>query len=789
MMKKNIIVYFLLALTLGFGFSSCEDMLTGDMDRHVEVDEIAQDTLYSYWGILRSLQNVAERYVILGECRGDLVDGTQYVSDSINSILEFGLTGDASDGSNRYLKAADFYHIINSCNAYIYRCDTAEVSGLNKSLMLSEYSQVVTIRAWAYLQLVLNYGRVPYFETPMLSTADMEDFRKAEKYVDANTLASSGVAQKVEEVLYVPTLLRGDSIRGIPYPDYEYYGRTKIIAYASQCIFPQDLVLGDIYLLRAQGEGSEADYRAAAKHYYNFLNSDKGGPLLPNEMYGTMSKSMRTEQYSLQSSDGWMYMFAASPARTSTSHELVTLIPSNTNKLWGTVLRGINELFGFDATLSVSTSAKDTVTSASVSLERNFEHQLDASKAYKALNKAQNYEAYIGPEGNERCTVLVGAGDARYEMATNNYVDYDKGAQEEINFVMKQNPGGAFTTTYPCIYRKANIWLRFAQALNGAGFPGYAFAILRHGLVGTEGWVPVDENDYIPDRYRYYDVDEIDPITGDTVFYETAVDFRRHIYQRALAEETVFEADEATIELYFKLYAGESVEITEEEYDAVIAFSTELSAYVTANSKSFWQQPVSYSQIPEPGYTVCDYISRREMENAKKAPFLNFNTVYLRGSNSNNRLSMRYGVTEYQINSLMTYTNSAGAVSMGIHQRGCGILRWTEHETTFNYVDQINKMLQLYEGQEESLTEAEIYDPENLRTVQVAIADLIIDEMALETSFEGNRFFDLLCYSRFLGGQKGVERFAKRVSERGGTPNAALYSHLQNQSNWYFKLP
>ena len=129
-MKKNIIASLLLALTLGFTFSSCEDMLTGDMDRHVEIDDIAQDTLYSYWGILRSLQNIAERYVILGECRGDMVDATQYVSDSINSILEFGLGGNAADGSNRFLKAADFYHIINSCNAYMFRCDTAEVSGI-----------------------------------------------------------------------------------------------------------------------------------------------------------------------------------------------------------------------------------------------------------------------------------------------------------------------------------------------------------------------------------------------------------------------------------------------------------------------------------------------------------------------------------------------------------------------------------------------------------------------------------------------------------------------------------
>ncbi|MCR4995032.1 MAG: hypothetical protein K6A32_06625 [Bacteroidales bacterium] len=751
-MKKNIIVSLLLALTLGFTFSSCEDMLTGDMDRHVEIDDIAQDTLYSYWGILRSLQNVAERYVILGECRGDMVNGTQYVSDSIHSILEF----TAEDGSNRYLKAADFYHIINSCNAYIYRCDTTAVSGMNQPLMLKEYAQVVSIRAWAYLQLVLTYGKVPYFEQPLLSTADMEDFHKAEQFVDASTLASSGVVQKVEEVLYIPPLEREEWDRIIPYIDYGYYGRTTVIAQASQCVFPQDLVLGDIYLLRAQGEGSEADYRTAAQHYYNFLNSDKGGPLLPNTLYGRMAKSMATEQY-YNNVDAWSRNIFKSNTKTSATAEVVTVIPSNTNKLWGVVLRGINELFGFDATLSVNTSASDTVTSATVYLERNFEHQLDASPAYKALNKAQSFEAYVGPDGNYHCTVLQGAGDARYEMSTGNYTDYEKGAQDETNFVMKQNVGGGFSTTYPIIYRKASVWLRFAQALNGAGFPTYAFAILRHGLVGSDGWIPTSIEDYPAATSKYYDPTLI--VGTDTTFYTSVEEFFTNCLAAGL--DTLTTAEDST-------------------------------AFITAHTAT---APLTYSQVPYSGSATCDYISRREMDEAKNYKFLDFGTSYLRGSNSYNTTRIIFGPTEYSMYNTESIINSNGAVSMGIHQRGCGVLKPGEAESTYNYVDQINKMLRLYEPDLVKVMDSdtidytidEIYDPANLRTIQVAIADLIIDEMALETAFEGNRFFDLLCYSRFLG-SKGVERFAKRVSERSGSTDGALYSRLQDQRNWYFKL-
>ncbi|MBQ7442976.1 MAG: hypothetical protein IJS59_03800 [Bacteroidaceae bacterium] len=794
MMKKNIFASLFIALSLTVGFSSCEDMLTGDMDRHVEIDDIAQDTLYSYWGILQTLQRVAERYVVLGECRGDLVEGTTYVSDSINAILDFGLTGDATDGSNRYLRAADFYRVVNSCNAYIYRCDTSKVSGLNRSLMLSEYAQVVSIRAWAYLQLVLAYNRVPYFETPMLSTADMEDFRSAPQYVDINTLASSGAVKKLEEVCYVPTQLAGDSIRVIRYPNYFYYGNTRLIAYASQCFFPQDLVLGDIYLLRAQGQGSEADYRTAAQHYYNFLNSDKGGPLIPNTLLGSMRKDMNTEEYEYNNnvtvSPSWQSIFR-SVAETSQTQEVVTVIPSNTNKLWGEVQRGVNELFGFRATISVNTSTQDTTTttSASITLTREFERQLVASQAYKQLNKSQNFEAYIGPAGNTRCTVFEGAGDARYYMATSNYTDYSKGSNTEETFVTKQNPGGAFSTTFPVIYRKANIWLHFAQALNGAGFPGYAFAILRNGLIGTEGWVPNDETDYMPATYKYYDKDEIDPETGDTVFYASNLEFIKHIYQRAIEEGTVFEADEETIALYFQ-GNWDSNTITDEQREQVMAFAEEITAYVNAHPNTFYQKGATFSEIPRVGAAACDYISKREMQAAKRTPFLNFNTIYLRGSESRTSLLLWGGITEYNIMPNETQTNANGPVTMGIHARGCGVLKLGEISSTYNYVDQINKMRRLYAGATEDLTEEEIYDPANLTEVQDAIASLILDEQGLETAFEGTRFFDLVCYSRLIGGTEGLQRVAKRVAERNGSLNSSLYGHLSSSlDNWFFKLP
>ncbi|MCR5779808.1 MAG: hypothetical protein K6G70_04605 [Bacteroidaceae bacterium] len=803
MMKKNIFAIILLALTIGFGFTSCEDMLTGDMDRNVGIEEVAADTLYSYWGIQRSLQKIAERYVILGECRGDLVDGSaQYTKDSIRSILEF----TAEEGSSKFLQAKDFYHVINSCNAYIQRCDTLAVSGLNRRLMLSEYSQVVSIRAWAYLQLVLTYGRVPYFEKPMLSTADMEDFRKAATYVDANTLATSGVVQKVDEVRHYGSQIAGDSLRVITYPSYGTYGYKEVIVDASMCIFPQDLVLGDIWLLKAQGQGSESDYRKAAEYYYGFLNSEKGGPMRANSRYVLLRKMEETQQY-YASIDAWIGMFYNNHNKTSQTEEIVTVIPCSKNKLYGEVFSEMNELFGFEMTQRVSA---DSTSTGSINLEPNFQHQLDASQAYIDLNKAQDYEVYIGTGSDAVCTTYAKAGDARFYSATDTYTDYKTGGTDQQRFVVKQNPLGNYTTTYPVIYRKANVWLRFAEALNGAGFPGYAFAILRHGLIGTDGWVPTAETQYAPadkvytykgltfngKSLQYWDKTEIDN-TGeepDTTFYDNLPEFRYHLYQRAISESTVFTTpiDDTVEDPYLLFMQTEANGSTDpDNYPAEATFITELDTYINGIQADLGQRVTAYANNIDAGSSsvVCSYISKDEMKKAKSTRFLNFATPYLQlpSNATNNRWQYLSGTTEYRMSTVTENFNN-GAVTQGIHARGCGFLKLLEYDNSYSYVKQINKMRQKYEGATTDLTEQEIYDPTNLRLVQEAIADLLIDELALETSFEGNRFFDLLCYSRMLGGAKGIERFARKVASRSGTLDATLYSRLQDQNNWYVKI-
>ena len=66
------------------------------------------------------------------------------------------------------------------------------------------------------------------------------------------------------------------------------------------------------------------------------------------------------------------------------------------------------------------------------------------------------------------------------------------------------------------------------------------------------------------------------------------------------------------------------------------------------------------------------------------------------------------------------------------------------------------------------------------------VEDMIIDEMALEGAFEGNRFYDLM---RVALRRSDPAYLADPVSRRNGESDDALRSKLMDSKNWYLPLP
>ncbi len=515
-MKKNSIIFILVA-SLACGFTSCQDMLTPSSERHSY--EVGQDTLYSYWGILRSLQNVAERYVVLGECRGELVSGTGYLSDSIQAILDFDMES-ATDGSCRFLKASDYYHVINSCNAYLELYDSTLTTGTKQPYMEKEAAQVQAIRAWTYLQLVQVYGEVPFYTEALLSTDKIDAFWN-------NGNCQKATADNLADLLVDDLESAAETEMTYGYPQYESYGYTYTVCHSSKAMIPVNLILGDLYLTK----GDPASCAKAAQYYYNYLSANQGmsnvtaGGALPFGYYAYGYKSEGATEVTYKTYGSYVpWTETGAQSRTA---ESITAIPSSTNKLWGTVLRGVNELFGYDSEISVSTSQEDTVTTATIKLTPQYaKKQLGASQAYYDLCDAQDYEMYIGTSyTSATLQVDENVGDARQYWVKDVTQTYSNGNSGPEKFVTTQNPNGVIPTVYPMIYRKSMVWLRFAEALCGAGYPSVAFAILKDGICNSSSWFPTaGTSDYAVGEWEY--TLTLDEETGDTLAYDsTAVSY------------------------------------------------------------------------------------------------------------------------------------------------------------------------------------------------------------------------------------------------------------------------
>ena len=791
-----------LSMMLGMFSTSCEDMLSPDSERHAYT--VAKDTLYSYWGILRSLQNIAERYVILNECRGDFVDASSFVSDTIAAIVDFGDVTDPEkwkDGACAYLRISDYYHVINSCNAYIAKCDTNRVTGINQPYMLKEYSQVQAIRAWVYMQLLYAYGpnRVPFFTEPMLATDDITNFMadKNKRLVNSQILVEEfgNILERMEEV---------EKQYGLP--QYDYYGYPTTICHSSKCMFPVSLVLGDLYLLNNQ-------YAEAALHYFNFLKSKNGGPLVVGSYYSRGDLDDRV--------DYPLYNWYDNPYRetgaVSRGTEAITVIPSNMGKLNGKVLTDINRLFGFQAEMtsgkasySITVNGETTESIVDVNtilLSRNYERELIPSKGYEALCDSQTYEIYVGTKsGNvftyESLQEMPGVGDAR-----RSWIYDDDGEQwnfyvgDDILYgkmVTKQNPIGAFSTAYPVVYRKSSVWLRYAEALNRAGFPSYAFAILKTGLCDNPYWFPTKPSEVFESYVNY---STLHSLSNCPYYYPASDSILLYVDYKTVGDSVIMK------ELPEKWYAEEQIHtLAELEAWMTAYYQAEYEASLQTEepmeeprqfypSNVYWLPagPDAFKNNPRTGTGrsyACYFLDRRELERADEFPFLNikeitgqsqYQTMYYK---EQGKMFTRSSNSERIPSD--TYSNIL--FTIGVHQRGCGFIRWDDPEefrSTYNYVNQVQKKIKATTGKE--LTEEDIYSGKYDAEVQDAVEDLIIDECGLELAFEGSRFSDLYRVSMRRG---NPDYLAERVSKRHtGEVDPKLRAWLDNMNHWFLPLP
>jgi len=169
-MKSKTIFSVILTAVLAGAAVSCEDMLSVDSSSVIYAKDNTlnhtYDTIYSYLGILQRLQSIADRTVVLGEIRGDLVALTGRETDDLRELYAYDFA--KVKETNKYNDPLDYYAVINNCNYFIENADTSFYRN-QENVFLKEYIAVLSLRAWTYLQLAQVYGKVYFVDKPITS--------------------------------------------------------------------------------------------------------------------------------------------------------------------------------------------------------------------------------------------------------------------------------------------------------------------------------------------------------------------------------------------------------------------------------------------------------------------------------------------------------------------------------------------------------------------------------------------------------------------------------------------
>jgi len=391
--------------------TSCDTLLDVNSERNMfpenhKIDS-PNDSIYSMIGIFTKLHKLADSYVVLGELRGDLMDITENAGLELQEINNLEIPAD-----NPYNVIEDYYSVINHCNYLINNIDTAVTVGGEKSLY-KEYAAAKAIRAWTYMQIVLNYGKAKYYTEPLLTVQAAQ---------------ASFPEYSIHEM--VPALIKDlEPVKNAEKPGSISLG---VDMSSDKLFFPIPLLLGDLYMWNGQFEN-------AAREYYSLIEENK---YVIDDRYSSIWTVDNGVFVNRQVIDqNYIDIFDL------INREQITLIAGSTE-------------FGEEDELYKMTIDNYELTTSQVAKDN------------------WNQQIYYY---NENATI---PGDLRGSFGSYIGEGYHLGGLSDGNAILKYYLMRSQTEVSKAImiYRVATLYLRYAEAVNRAGKPNLAFAVLKHGM-------------------------------------------------------------------------------------------------------------------------------------------------------------------------------------------------------------------------------------------------------------------------------------------------------------------
>lgn len=435
-----------MAVVSVFPLASCQDMLSPGSDtvEFVEDNQLntVHDTLYTVLGIVSEMQKIADRTVILGEVRGDLVANTDKASTSIKELASF----DVKDG-NLYNNIADFYAVINNCNYFLANANM-NLHKLGEQTFEKEYAVVKAYRAWTYLQLAKIYGEVPLVLEPV-TTISQAELAEQQDYKNIKEICNFFIEDLKP---YVNTIM----------PNYAVTSNgTQLLGTSRKFFIPVRVLLGELCLWAER-------YNESAQFFHDYLTFNNHAVTTGTSKTQWGSNIKEAMQQGSQSP--WSGGFI-SDITDPESDEIISYIPM--------------ELSQFNGTIS---SLEDVYQST---LNNKYYAQVVPSASVKQLSRSQKYCQVNDITAVLKDTVILEESDYKNLKTDLLYGDLRLNASYTYAYIGQditshysadRNTIMKFSRTCIPTYRVQQVYLMFAEALNLAGFPETAFAILKYGI-------------------------------------------------------------------------------------------------------------------------------------------------------------------------------------------------------------------------------------------------------------------------------------------------------------------
>lgn len=315
---KKFSVSMLSLLFAGILLTGCKkvfDLQPQDQLDHANAYQNVYDADAAVLGIYGKFMGLADRYVILNELRGDLLDYTANANEELRQVSTHTVTA-----GNPYADPRPFYEVIINCNDAL---ENFKIMVANKKMTEAEfnqrYSDIGALRSFLYLQLGIHFGEIPYVTSSLKNVDEVKNtanFPRLKFNILLDSLISFTAA--------------------LPYKDFYPSGSNlnlTVDGYQTQKFYiNKKIMLADLYLWKG-------DYQQAASWYRQVMEYATTAYGFGEEYYSVyrigwagnsnhyVSYSRAGDASTLVYNDGWRIIFEQPFGSRSSTMEWIWALP------------------------------------------------------------------------------------------------------------------------------------------------------------------------------------------------------------------------------------------------------------------------------------------------------------------------------------------------------------------------------------------------------------------------------------------------------------------------------